>query len=171
MQTIGLEKPIVAEGFDFKTFFYNQNGSIKGTLSSQRIVYYEDASFVLEGDVKYQEYNSRLEPVTTIFTQSGFGVFAQQENQNKFFFSKDRRLNWLRLPEEVSFNFNGNQGKTKNVFIDSIKRTISSDEHINSVGPDGHISADGFFYDIDKKEFTLNSSVRGTYKPPKQERK
>lgn len=165
------QKPIVAEGFGFQNFSYNQTGSLKASLSSQKIIYYQDSSFSLEGDVKYQEYNLKLEPVTTIQTEFGFGKFEQYGNQDVFSFSASRRLIWLQLPGGISFNLNGNQGTAKNVFIDAVKRTIYSTEHIRSSGPDGNISADGFFYDIDNKEFTLNSSVRGTYKPPKQERK
>lgn len=165
------EKQIVAEGFGFQNFSYNQDGSIKSVLSSDKIIYYQDASVLLEGKIQYQEYNKKLDPVLTVQTERGLGKFESPNDQQNSSILSGRQLSWLKLPGDISFNLNGNQGTTKNVFIDVIKRTISSDEHIHSTGPDGNISADGFFYDIDNKEFTLNSKVRGTYKPPKQDRK
>lgn len=164
-------KAILGEGFDFITFFYNQDGTLKASFSGKKIVYYQDATFYAEGSLTYQSYDKNSKPLVFIQTEFANGQFEMPQSKNSSIFLGDKQLKWLQLPQNVAFNFDGNRGTTKNVFIDAVKRTISSNEHINSIGPDGSISADGFFYDIDNKEFKLNSSVRGTYKPPKQDRK
>lgn len=163
-------KTIVGTGYEFKTFFYDKNGLLNAELSGDKITYYEDSTFQATGNLIYKAFDTNKSSVNTIKTNTAIGVF-ESDDQNKFLLSGNRQLKSLELPENVSFNFNGNQGTTKNVFIDAIDRTISSDEHIESQGPDGKFSANGFFYDIDTKDFTFNSKVRGIYKKNQRKKK
>lgn len=159
-------KTIVGKGMRFKTFFYDKNGHLNAEMSGDEITYYEDGTFKANGHLLYKTFDESDRLTNTIKTTSALGVF-EQDSDTAFVLSGSRQLKSLELPDDVLFNFNGNEGQTKNVFIDAIDRTISSNEHIQSEGPDGKFSADGFSYDIDTKDFTFNSKVRGLYKKQK----
>ncbi len=154
---------VVSKGSDFKTLFYDKNGKLNAELSGDNITYFEDSTFHANGSLIYKTFDANNKLATTIQTTSAVGIF-EQDPQSMFLISGNRQLKSLELPENVSFNFNENRGKTKNVFIDATNRTISSLEHVESNGPNGSFSADGFFYDVDTKNFTFNSKVRGLYK-------
>ena len=159
-------KTVVGDGVQFNILFYDKNGFLSSEMAGERITYYEDATFKAQGDLIYKIFDNSQNVINTIKTNLALGYF-EQGPELFFLLSGSRQLKSLELPEEVFFNFNGNQGQTKNVFIDAINRTISSKEHIQSQGPDGIFSADGFLYDIDTKNFTFNSKVRGLYKKGK----
>jgi len=166
------EKTIIGEGHDFSIFFFDESGALNAKMLGKKVIYYQEGSFQAQDNLVYETYDSNKAVINTIKTDLALGEFESQSD-NSFLLSGNRSLKSLILPEKVVFDFNGNNGTTKNVFIDTINRTITSKEHVESNGPNGKFSADGFFYDIDKKVFKFKSKVRGTYKQnslPKNEK-
>lgn len=152
-----------SDGINFDTYFY-KNGLLRSSFSGKKIRYFNDGSFQAEGDLIYKEYDKNLKPVIAIKTEKGFGEFESGGKSKNSFFSGNKHIKFIILPEEVGFTYQNNVGKTRNIYVDAIKRTISSKNKIESNGPMGHLSGKGFFYDVNKEEFKINSDVSGQYK-------
>lgn len=161
-------RQMLAQGTHFKMTFYDGQGRLSSSFSGNKIIYYDNDSFTADGNLIYETYDELLNSSSLVKTEFAEGEFISSSEKNVHLISESKKIAYIRLTQNVSFRFNEMAGETKNIFMDTIKRTIESNEHINLIGSNGSVSADGFFYDIDKKELKLKSHVFGSLKTEKQ---
>lgn len=149
----------------FNTNFY-QDGKLKYSFSGDKITYFNDNHFEAEGNLFYQAYDENKKSTIIIKTQKAFGQIESDNNQSDqsaLPLGANTHIKNAVLPNDVLFDFEGNKGKTNNVFIDMNKETIQSQNHFISNGPQGNIKGKGFFYSIKDEEFKIKSSVDGDF--------
>lgn len=151
-------------GENFNTRSY-QDGFLKSSFSGHKIVYLSNGRFEASGNLVYEEYSPDGKMIVQIKTDVGEGEMLSDEDDSSLFVGGGRQLKYVLLPNRVFFTLNGNQGQTRNVYMDGVQRTIQSDSHIVADGEMGHIEGEGFVYQMDDGEFKLKSQVSGRVTP------
>ncbi|APJ02791.1 LPS export ABC transporter periplasmic protein LptC [Silvanigrella aquatica] len=151
---------------NFNTNSY-QDGKLKYSFSGDKITYYTDNHFEAEGHLTYQAYDENKKATITIKTQKAFGQIANEgdpSNSSQFPLGAHSKIQSAVLPDDVLFDFEGNQGQAEHVFIDMEKEMIHSSKNFISEGPQGKIRGKGFYYSIKNEEFKIKSHVDGNFK-------
>lgn len=155
---------ITGEGFESKTY---KNSIYNSSFSGKNIVYFSNRHFEAKRNLSYKELSSSSasddnDKNFTLNTDLADGEVQTAQPESTGVFSGQNKLKSLNLPHTVFFNLSGNIGKTKEVHIDLLKKTMETKEFIESHGPNGSIQGVGFFYNIDEGEFKILSHVNGT---------
>jgi lipopolysaccharide export system protein LptC len=154
----------IAKNFNTNSY---QDGKLKYSFSGDKITYYNDNHFEAEGNLVYQAFDENNRNSITIKTQKAYGQIESdisQSAQSALPLGTNSRLKSAILPNDVLFDFEGNRGKTYNVFIDMDNEIIQSQNHFISNGPQGNIKGKGFYYSIKNEEFKIKSNVNGDFK-------
>lgn len=154
---------------NFQTFFY-ENGILKRALSGDQITYYSDNHFEAVGHLLIQEYDKTGQLTLDTSTEKATGEVVDLDGQKNSLLGSHKQLKYLLCPGDVFFHFRENKGKTQNVYLDTIKKTIRSQKFITIDGPSGHVEGVGFEYFIDSEEFKLNSHVKGKIIPSQKKK-
>ncbi|KAB8027764.1 LPS export ABC transporter periplasmic protein LptC [Fluviispira multicolorata] len=152
----------------FQTRSY-ENGYLKYSFSGDKIIYFTDNHFEAIGNLVYKTFDNQQKESSVIKTTRATGqmeLIDEKEGQTALSVGANSRIKYAILPDEVSFNFNENIGKTKNIYIDMINQNIQSDSKIESNGPQGKLKGKGFSYSIKDEEFKIKSDVDGKISLP-----
>ena len=151
-----------------------ENGILKSSFSGENMVYFSNKHFEATNNLVYNEVDSSNKNTPqlsindgniVIKTSKATGeVMSSQQDSAQALMTKNT-LKYAILANEVDFNFNNNIGKTSNVYIDAIKKTLDTEKPIKSHGPSGNIKGVGFFYAMNGGEFIIKSDVEGSIIP------
>ncbi len=139
-----------------------KNGILNSSFTGEKIIYYSNKHFEANNKLVYSEFNK---DVIIVETNKAIGELASAQSDNNHGFISKNKLKNVILPSRVDFNFNNNIGRTSEVTIDTVKKTLDTDRPIQSYGPAGSIKGIGFFYSINKGEFVIKSGVEGSVEP------
>lgn len=162
---------IIGKNYNSLSF---QNGVFKSSFSGKNIIYFSNKHFEATDNLIYQEvdnspHNFSASNLNTndilIKTSKAVGEVVSSQPDSSHVLMGKNKLKYVILPNIVNFNFSNNIGKTSDVYIDAIKKTLQSENPIDAQGPSGNIKGIGFFYSMNKDEFIIKSDVEGTIIP------
>lgn len=156
-------------GKKFQIFFYKQS-LLKQSFSGDVVTYFSDNHFQAEGNLVYTEYDPKGQVSIRIQAEHAIGQIQNINQNDSSLFENQKQLKFLSLPNDVFFEFQNNKGRTSDVYIDTIKKEIKSQNFIEVNGPNGHIEGVGFVYFFDQEELKLKSNVKGKIIPLQQKK-
>jgi hypothetical protein len=153
---------------NYYTNSYN-NATLVSSFSGNNIVYYSDKHFEARGDLIYSEINDQnkfdSDSSIIIFTEKAFGeIIANNANLTQALFGKNT-LKYIKFPENVNINFDGSRALTRNVYFDSLLKTLDTNDLFTIDASYGSLKSVGFFYSMQDGDFILKSQVDGFIKP------
>ncbi len=160
-------------GNNYNSLTY-ENGIFKSAFSGKNFVYFSNKHFEATENLVYQEIDSAIKSSSQssqnnqniiLKTNKALGEILVIPSDNNQALMGKNKVKSMILPNMVYFNIGNNVGKTSGVFIDMLKRTMQSEDPLESSGPDGSIKGVGFFYAISEGEFKIKSDVEGIIMP------
>lgn len=148
------------------------NGKLRATGSANEAKYINNGKLIFQGNVVYEDYDEDGTKRLTLTTVRAQGqVEAAGANSNASFFDKNRKLELVYIPTEVSVTTQDDVMRSRDVEVDLIAGEATTDETVVIEGPGRRITGKGLRYVLSTQEFKVRGEVDGVLTPQRKVRK